>query len=483
MAPFFLPHSLPEREGIPSAALAEFYRHLATIEHLHVVSVLRHGRIVSEGVWRPYGREIPQQIFSLSKSFVSLAIGFAATEGRLRLDERVLDIFPEYDSPAIPAPTRELTLENLLTMASGQASCPLNTFLHTPDPRPFTQRFLEQPLQWKPGEHFQYNSANTYVLSATILKRCGVDVVDYLMPRLFAPLGIERPEWMRDPQGIPLGGWGLYLSHEDLRRFTLLLAQNGQWRGRQILPPEYLATATAFHIQNQDVNGNLDWSSGYGYQFWRCRHPGAFRGDGANGQYVVIVPDYDLALCCSSGFSNMGQLLEYFWEQFLPAVSQQGAPLPPDPAAQQELAETLAGLAIPLPKGRPAVPPVPFGTYRLFDNPIGYEELDFSCDAGGGAITLRKGDNAWQIPFGFGRWRRGHAPALYGELLGPVAAAAAWQDDATLDLTICCLSETQVGHCQLRFDGNRLHLSRRFHLWFAHPADDFAADCIGELLQ
>ena len=306
-APSSLPHRSPESEGIPSSAIIDFIRSIEEeIHSFHSFMLLRHGAIIAEGWWYPYRRDYPHMLFSLSKSFTSSAIGLAVSEALLTVDDFVLDFFPEDAPKQVGANLKAMRIHHLLSMSTG----------HDEDTTPFMQNrkdnnwvkgFLNRPVKYKPGTHFLYNTGATYMLSAIIQRLTGDTLLDYLRPRLFDPLGIQNPTWETCPRGINTGGYGLSIKTEDIARFGQLYLQKGAWNGRQILPERWITTASAKQISNGN-NSESDWEQGYGYQFWRCRY-NIYRGDGAFGQYCIIMPEQDAVLAITSGVPDMQAVL------------------------------------------------------------------------------------------------------------------------------------------------------------------------------
>ncbi|MFI5270212.1 MAG: serine hydrolase domain-containing protein, partial [Chloroflexota bacterium] len=245
-----LPRSTPEAQGIPSSAIQAFLDAAEQdVQHLHSVMLLRHGHVVAEGWWTPYGPGDPHMLFSLSKSFTSTAIGLLVAEGRLSIDDSVLSHFP---AEAPPEPSRFLQamrIRHLLSMSTGHAADTTRAvFGHTtPD---WTRAFLAQPVEFEPGTHFVYNTAATYMLAAITQRLTGMTLVEYLQPRLFAPLGIATPTWETSPEGINLGGTGMSATTEDIARFGQLYLQRGVWQGARLIPEAWVAEATAFQVSN-----------------------------------------------------------------------------------------------------------------------------------------------------------------------------------------------------------------------------------------
>jgi CubicO group peptidase (beta-lactamase class C family) len=212
----------------------------------------------------------------------------------------------------------------------------------------WAKAFLAHPVPHKPGTHFQYNSMGTYMCSAIVQKVTGQTVLDYLTPRLFQPLGIEKPHWDASPQGISCGGWGLFLRTEDVAKFGQLYLQKGKWNGHQLVPEKWVAEATKYQVPNKDApsgKGNKpDWQAGYGYQFWQSQH-NAYRGDGANGQLCIVMPDQDAVLAVTADTGNMQNEINVVWDTLLPAFQQN--PLPPNAEEDARLKQLLTTLKVP----------------------------------------------------------------------------------------------------------------------------------------
>jgi CubicO group peptidase (beta-lactamase class C family) len=264
-------------------------------------------------------------------------VGLAVAEGKLSVDDPVLKFFPD-DAPAQPSDKlKAMRVRDLLTMSTGHQTEPKLTADDT-----WVKSFLAHPVEHKPGAHFQYNSPATYTCSAIVQKLTGQTVLDYLVPRLFQPLGIEGAEWSTSPQGISAGGWGLFLKTEDIAKFGQLYLQKGQWSGKQIVPAAWVEQATARQVSNGS-DPSKDWDQGYGFQFWRCRH-GAFRGDGAFGQFCIVMPEQDAVVAITADTKDMQAELNIVWEKLLPAFK--NAALPPNPEEQEKLKQATTNLAV-----------------------------------------------------------------------------------------------------------------------------------------
>ncbi|MDB5292872.1 MAG: penicillin-binding protein beta-lactamase class [Phycisphaerales bacterium] len=335
-----LPRSTPEAEGVSSAGILSFVEAAdKSVHSIHSFMLVRHGKVVAEGWWSPQTPQTEHAMASLSKSFTSTAVGLAIAEGKLSLDDEILKFFPD-DAPPEPSNNlKAMRVRDLLSMSTGHETEP--KFGDSKDV-PWTKIFLAHPVPHKPGTHFLYDTPATYMLSAVVQKVTGQTVFDYLKPRLFEPLGIENMTWGASPQGISLGGYGLKIHTEDIAKLGELYLQKGEWNGKQLLPASWVEAATKRQTSNGS-NPKSDWEQGYGYFFWRCRY-NAFRGDGAGGQFCIVMPDQDAVLALTSADNNMQGELNVVWDNLFPAIHP--SPLPADKDAAAKLKETLAKLSI-----------------------------------------------------------------------------------------------------------------------------------------
>jgi CubicO group peptidase (beta-lactamase class C family) len=425
-----LPRSSPEAQGVSSQKVLAFVE--AADQHLqslHSFMLVRHGHVVAEGWWAPYDAEAPHALFSLSKSFTSTAVGLAISERKLSLDDEVLKFFPK-DAPAEPsANLKAMRVSDLLRMSTGQQTEPPRK----PD-EVWTKVFLAHPVPFKPGTHFLYNTSGTYMLSAIVQQVTGMTVLDYLRPRLFQPLGIEHPTWETSPQGVSTGGYGLSIRTEDIASFGQLYLQQGKWQGKQLVPAAWIAAATARQTSNGS-DPKSDWAQGYGYQFWRCRH-GAYRGDGAFGQFCVVLPEQDAVIAITSGLKNMQAVLDLVWDKLLPAM--ESASLPPDDEAAGKLRHALKGLSLPPAEGA-GTPASGLGKRYVFpSNEHQLEAITLASDGKDGPVTLiaRIAGTEQRIVCGRGAWQKGRF--AWSKLpQQPVAASGAWTGDGTFTAKLC----------------------------------------------
>lgn len=451
-----LPRSAPEAQGVASGAILDFVDEAEKkIDALHSVMVVRHGQVIAEGWWAPYAAEEPHLMFSLSKSFTSTAVGLAIAEGKLNVHDEVLKFFPD-EAPEKPsANLKAMRLRDLLTMAAGHHAEDLQGFSLTTG-ESVVKRFLALPVAHKPGTFFAYSTAATFMQSAMVQKVTGQTVLEYLRPRLFEPLGIEDPTWEATKQGVSHGGTGLSIRTEDIAKFGQLFLQKGVWNGKQLVPAAWVETATARWMSNGS-NPESDWEQGYGYQFWRCRY-GVIRGDGAHGQFCIIMPELDAVVAITAGTRNLQGVLNVVWAKLLPALqANPNGTLAADPAAAGKLQAKLAGLALKTPLavagGVPAMAATVAGKRFVFPkNPQAVESVMLSPaadDAKGTEFLATTGGVEQRVTVGGGDWQKGELKS--GPSAGPVAVSGAWTAADTFTLEVVRYRTPFVARYRLKF--------------------------------
>jgi CubicO group peptidase (beta-lactamase class C family) len=306
-----LPRSKPEDQGASSQGILDFIEAIETNQwELHSLMILKHGHVIAEGWWSPYRPEYSHMLFSLSKSFTSTAIGLAVSEGRLSVEDKVVSFFPEFAAAETDARLHALRVRDLLTMSDGH-KIGTNGRIWRQNKESWAEAYLRLPLDYEPGSAYVYNSGASYMLSAILHKVANQSTLDYLQLRLFQPLGIEGAKWEACPSGIHVGGWGLSLKTEDIAKFGQLYLQEGVWKEQRLLPREWIKAATSKHIDNDE--------QGYGYQFKLCKFNG-YRGDGAFGQFCIVLPDLDAVIAITGGYEQMAGVLDKVGEHLLLAL-------------------------------------------------------------------------------------------------------------------------------------------------------------------
>lgn len=459
-----LQRSTPEAQGIASQTILDFVEALETAlpEGLHSLMLVRHGSVVAEGWWRPYAPQYPHELFSLSKSFTSTAVGLAVAEGRLFLDDPVLSFFEDEAPQKVSKNLAAMQVRHLLSMSTGHAKDTTEHLFRQHDGN-WAKAFLKLPVKYKPGTHFLYNTGASYMLSAIVQRVTGLTLMDYLQPRLFEPLRIEGAKWETCPRGVNTGGFGLSVKTEDIAKFGQLYLQKGLWEGRRILPETWVDEATAFHIDNAP-NVALDWTQGYGYQFWRCQPKNVYRADGAFGQFCVVLPDQDAVLAITAGTGDMQGILNLAWKHLLPALGT--APLSEAPAAQATLTRKLSELALLPAQGQATSPAEPLARkYKFAANEMRLASVSFARTADGSLIVLRGARGKHQILCGHRQWLTGKTTFL-GETARPVAASGAWTALDTYTIKLCFYEQVTCATLTFRFAEKQMTFDCKINVSF-----------------
>ena len=403
----------PESQGVPSEAILKFIDgcektfDAGDLGAMHGFVIVRHGKVIAEGSWKPFDTlNETHMLYSHSKSFTSSAIGLLADRGKIDLDERIVDIFSNEVPAKVSENLAQLRVRDLLTMNVGKKDHLLR------DGGDWVKEFLSKDFFRKPGTGFKYDSDATYMLAAIVEKKSGMKMMDYLQKNMFDQIGITKAWTTYSPQGIPCGGWGMNMTTRELARFGQLYLNRGDWDGKRVLSSDWVSLATTRQTwsgwQNVGVKAlgeGTDWEQGYGFQFWRCRH-GAYRADGAGGQYTVVIPEKDMVVSAHAGLGDFPKELDLIWDNLLPVLKD--APLAENPSAQKKLADRLAKLAIkPVEFARARKWTTPF-EFSLRENSRGFKSVRFDPKDGGGCIcTLVTRAGEQKFPAGTGEWQEG----------------------------------------------------------------------------
>jgi len=465
-----LPRSLPEKEGVSAPAIGRFIdaaSHSRT--EFHSFIFLRHGKVVAEGWWNPYAPELKHTLYSTSKSFTAAAVGFALTEGKLKLTDKVISFFPDDLPSPVPSYLAELTVKDALMMSDGQEPDPTVAVVVDTN---WARKFFVIPIVHEPGTTFLYNSAGTYMLAAIVQKVTGQTVLDYLKPRLFDPLAISGEDWETSPQGVNTGGWGLRLKTEDMAKFGQLYLQGGMWKGKQLLPPSWVKEATSMQILQepnapQSKKDSSDWLQGYCYQMWRCRHNGV-RADGAFGQFIIMLPDEDAVIAIQAETPDMQEEINLVWQYLLPSIHQ--GTLPADPNADAQLKKQLAELALapPAMSAPPRSDLFTGKTFKLEPNAKKMQSVSFNRVGDLCQVTVQGDTAVYRLNFGDGRWASGITTrsgpnlvtgAVHHDVGLPafqIAGCYQFPDDQTLKLTLRYIESPHTETMICHVDGNKL---------------------------
>nr|WP_297429839.1 serine hydrolase domain-containing protein [uncultured Actinotalea sp.] len=414
-----LPVSPPREQGVDARGVEAFLDALEALPAIepHSVMLLRHGHVVAEGWWAPFARDRRHLLYSLSKSFTSTALAFAVEEGLVSLDDTVLSHFPEIDADVTDERSRRMLVRHVAAMASGHRDETLDRAL-AEDPRHPVRGFLRLPPDAEPGTVFAYNQPCTYAVASIVARRSGQSLTEYLRPRLLDPLGIGEVAWHRDHAGQELGFSGLHATTDAVARLGQLYLDRGRWGGEQLVAEAWVEEATRAHVPTAGQGRPVDWSQGYGFQFWMSRH--GYRGDGAYGQFCVVLPEHDAVLAMTAATEAMQEILDAAWEHLLPAMGPAplGGPAADASArdADDALAARLAALVLPGVAGDVEPPsaedwldlrtertsgpvPVTLTTTRVAAEDVATSRWVVELEADDGALRLRAdvAGRSWQV--------------------------------------------------------------------------------------
>ena len=444
----------PESQGIPSRAILNFLQRIdAERINMHGFLLVRHKQIAAEGYWAPWSADRKHRMYSVSKSFVSLAVGMLIDEGRLSLDDRIAEYFPEKLPEKLHPWLAASTVRDLLTMSTAHARTS-----YTRNDSDWVETFFNRPPSHPPGTLFSYDTSATVVLTATVERLAGMPFLDYMRPHFLDRIGFSPDAWcIRTPEGVSWGGSGVICTLRDLASVALACTNGGMWGDERVLPAEYLTAATSKQIDNS-IRGN----DGYGYQIWRDKENGfSFRGMGS--QYAICFPDKEFIFTCiadTQGAPQGSAIPAVMREELYPHLAD--APLAEDPAAHAALSAKIEKLAVlPLP-GSPdaqAASGVDGAWYVLQDNPMGITRmrLCFEQDQGTWQYTNGQGDNV--LRFGIGRVLATKFPQrnYFGEQIGAVPGieydcltSAAWIDERTFNMEVY-IADMHLGGLRISF--------------------------------
>ena len=362
----------------------------------------RHGKTLLEGWWHPFKKEYIHTMYSLSKSFTSTAIGMLHDDGQLSVDDKVISFFPDKVPTTVSDHLAAMRVHDLLTMHTGHDEDTMGR-IREADGDDWVKNFLHLEVPKAPGSYFLYNTGATYLLSAIAQQVSGQNVMSYLQPRLFEPLGIEGADWEEDPRGINVGGYGLRIRTQDVLNFGQLYLQKGQWEGKQLISEAWVTEATKQQVDSQD--NDSDWGQGYGYQFWRCK-PGGYRGDGAFGQYCIVMPEKDAVIAITSETKDMGASMQLVWDHILPAMQNEPIEVTEEATGKtaKEQTKKLALATVQKSSPETAQAQIDQQTYIFQDNELGAEQVSFrfegdQCEANfvenGKTIRVASGLDHW----------------------------------------------------------------------------------------
>lgn len=377
--------------------------------------VVHRGHVVAEGWWAPYSADRPHLLYSLTKSFTSIAVGLAIADGLLSLDDRVVDVLPDHVPSNVSEQASRITVHHLLSMTAGHPTDSLAGAWEL-EPDDLVKGFLRLPFAVAEGARHTYDNSTTFILARMVERVTDCGLPEFLDERLFKPMGVDHAEWDRVGSGAAFGFHGLHLTTEAVAAFGELLLRGGIWGDQRLVSREWVELATRRHVDclpSEDGSDNADFSCGYGYQFWMSRY--GYHGHGAFGQQCVVVPSHDLVVAVTAQGETQ-DVLDALWECLLPGVGHGGSV-----RDDEILADRLHRLSLP---------PVPGSTGP--ERSVS-ARLDASVEGSalpdGTTVIVDLTDGGWLVRFeslfdievGHSAWRE-NSP-----LGRPVVASGAWQ--------------------------------------------------------
>lgn len=426
-----LPAAAPTSQGVdPRGLLALLDAVEAEGIDLHSLAVARHGRVVAAGWWAPFTPERVHLGYSLSKSLTATAVGFLVQEGRLGVDDLVLDLLPQVRPGSVDPRWSRVRVRHALSMTLGHDH---ETVMEAQEraaalgdrAEPMLDAIVSVVPDREPGSVFAYNQPATYLLSRVVEQVSGTPVSEVLRTRLLEPLGLPPVPWHTDPAGHELGYSGAHVPTATILAVAQLHLDGGRWQGRRLLDPAWVAEATRGQGPvEEDPSAGPDWRQGYGWSFWQARH--GYRGDGAFGQFAIVLPEQDVAIAITSETEDMQRVLDLLWEHLLPALAGEALP---DEGADAELAARLDGLAQPAPASTGPAPAGPMSFSRSPDSdlPRAYAGVHLERDGSGWAVRMTHGAQDVVVPCGDGRWASSRVD--FGRGTQAVEAAGGWGAD------------------------------------------------------
>jgi len=437
-----------DSHGLASRFLLEFFEQVERLKlDVNSFMLLQDGEVVAQFWRKPYRRECPQLLYSLSKSFTSIAVGIAWDNGYLDLNDPVISFFPERVPERISTNLEKMTVHHLLSMNAGHHD---NIYSQVIGEEDWVKAFLSLEVEHEPGSYYRYSTPSTYMLSAILERVTGQNLVDFLMPRLFGPLGIPRPIWETCPMGVTAGGMGLSLPTESIAAFGQMLLGKGVYKGKRIVSESYIELATTEQSDNRPSSKNrIDSAQGYGYQFHLCRR-GCYRGDGAFGQLCFVAPKEQIVIAATSSFQSMQPLQTLLDLIYAHIIDPAGGEELWHPDDHIELQRRLSRWTYPVPVCKPVPAHIPEAnnrSYRMSANPHGLCHIAFQEEAGLLGVRFIFEDGRDEA-LSFDYTKPMHDKSVFTKDLAmhlqEVVTYACWHNNHTLQLTLLYIETPYV---------------------------------------
>jgi len=461
--------STPEEQGVDSKLLEKVFDFVEENDlNLHSLLVIRHGNAVLDASFFPYTPNTLHDLASCTKSFTSTLVGIAIDKGYIKsVKQPVLDLLKGREVANVDTRKKAMTLEHLLTMSSGLAcyaepgEITLREMFQSADWVKFT---LDLPMIEAPGTRFEYCSPASYLLSAIVQETTGMATLDFARLHLFEPLGISEIIWPVSPQGINHGWGDLHLLPHDMAKLGYLFLNNGQWDGKEIISPDWVAKATSKHATPPEIFG-------YGYQWWLAA-PGIYTAIGRGGQTIITVPELDMVLVTTGGLQteDVNKLFEEL-TTFILTAGESTAPLPPNLDGVALLESRIRQASIPEAKPEP-VPVLPQIAQRI--SGIAYEveaamppfytfafSLTFS-QAEESQLNLHAGDQTLRLNVGLDNVLRINPNGRFDL---PVALKGRWETDTVFTLHVNEIANINNWQIQMTFENDEVTIETDEATW------------------
>lgn len=443
----------PESCGIHSKDITNFVKAMCCPkenQETHSFMLIRHGKIVFEGYFAPYHKDVEHTLYSVSKSFASIAIGYLVEEGKISIEDNICDYFPELLTDGINPENKKIKIKDLLSMSFGQKGGAVHdTSTSKPQNDAMLYDFFYREKDIECGKEFRYDSFGTYMLSALIKKLTGENITEYITPKLFKPLGIESPYYVKDEIGISIGYAGMRLKMKDLAKVGLTLLNKGKFDGQQIIPEKWVSTMTQKHIDTPDVVTGEDWQEGYCYQLWRGRY-NTFRLCGAYGQMCAVMPDYDAVLVVFSGYenNNLAYILKSFYENVM--FKMEDKPIEENPEEYKEMQEVISNLKLTSSfSSNSPIEQFINGKRFEIEKRGGYYAVEFNFSGDTVTTTLISDSGNFEFKSGFNKEVFGkvcgtHFLPMESEDIAETMGTACWKQINELDITLRLLGTPTI---------------------------------------
>lgn len=437
-----------ETENIDSTWVVNFLNRLETADvALHSMIIMRHGNIVAESYYAPYTRNSLHRMFSVTKSFVSLAIGLLESDGRLTLDDHIIDYFPEkLPEKGVHPYIAAMTIRNMLMMATCHTS---TTYKLIPeDDNDWVGSFFTVTPSHLPGTCFSYDTSSSHVLCALVEKLTGMELLEYLRGKFLNEIGFSKNSYIiKAPMGESMAGSGLLATPRDILSVMYLISRGGKYNGRQLLPAKYLKTATSKLIETYAKSQTFEEMQGYGYQIWQTTH-NSYAFYGMAGQLAVYSPDKDMLLVTTADTMgrNGGVQLIYdaYWQEIYDKVDdkqvQTSTPDFDNFLTTRHLKYVNGGITSPL------VPSINGVFYNLDENNSGFKKISLKFSENDGIFTYEDKDGTHSLNFGI----LNNAVTMFPKYNFRTAVSGAWIDNSNFLIKAQIIDEA-IGNLYIQF--------------------------------